>query len=242
MIFNGILLKENLKVDQKFISFLEPFVSQHKREFIDQVLAERTRHITIVMEDIKHPQNASAVLRTCECLGIQDIHIIENDNKFQIHKKIVKGSDKWLTIHRYRGKRKNNSIECIADLKMNGFLICGLHPALSGQNMFDFFPGDQKIALVFGNEFNGLSPEMQSHVDVSLRIPMVGFTESFNLSVCAAICVTHIRNTLIKKEVNFRLKSEEKERLKLDWYKKVIRKSGYYEREFYKNLMEGNRE
>src|SRR5882672_6982027 len=99
------------------------YISDHKKEFIEKVLAERTRYITVVLEDIYQSQNASAVVRTCECLGVQDIHIIENKSRYSVNPKVLKGSNKWVNLIRYKDKVADNAPLCFDALRRNGYRI-----------------------------------------------------------------------------------------------------------------------
>jgi tRNA (guanosine-2'-O-)-methyltransferase len=213
------------------VQHLSQFISDHKREFVEKVLNMRTRKITVVLEDIFQSQNASAVIRTCECLGIQDVHIVENTTKYSINPRVLKGSNKWIDIEHHASKNENNTIALFTKLKEQGYRIAVTHPGTEGIAIEDL-DMDSKIALVFGNELKGISVEALALCDARVRIPMYGFTESFNVSVSAAICL----NTLVTKQHangSFDgLSDEEKEFLKLKWYRKIVRKSDLIEREF----------
>ena len=111
---------------------LDQFVSDHKKHMIEKVLSERTRYITVVLEDIFQSQNASAVIRTCECMGIQDIHLVENITKYSINPKVLRGSNKWIDIHHYAAKSENNTISCMEKLKGEGYKILVAHPDEGG--------------------------------------------------------------------------------------------------------------
>src|SRR6188768_2295245 len=118
--------------ERKLLEHLSQFVSDHKKETIDHVLANRTRHVTVVLEDIFQSQNASAVVRTCECMGIQDIHIVENTAKYQLNVRVLKGADKWINLHRYRDKKVNNTETCFRKLREEGYKILLAAPADDG--------------------------------------------------------------------------------------------------------------
>src|SRR5882672_4300056 len=99
------------------------FISEHKKDFMERVLDSRTRFVTIVLEDIFQSQNASAVVRTCECLGLQDIHIIETMSSWTTNKLVLRGSNKWLDIIRYKKKGGNNIEDCFQALRQKGYRI-----------------------------------------------------------------------------------------------------------------------
>jgi tRNA (guanosine-2'-O-)-methyltransferase len=222
--------------DEKLVlRHLSQFVSDHKREFVEKVLATRTRNITVVLEDIFQSQNASAVIRTCECMGIQDVHIIENITKYSINPRVLKGSNKWIDIKHHASRTENNTVVLFRELKKQGYKVLATDPGNKGIPIDDVSL-ESKVALVFGNELRGISHEAMSLSDERVRIPMYGFTESFNISVSAAICL----NTLVSKlhlNGSFTgLSNEEKDQLKLKWYRKIVRKSDLIEREFLRTI------
>ncbi|RAV97819.1 TrmH family RNA methyltransferase [Pseudochryseolinea flava] len=210
---------------------LAQFVSEHKKQFIDKVLGERTRHLTIVLENIYQSQNASAVVRTCECMGIQDVHIIENTAKYLLNVRVLKGAYKWMNMERYNERGVNNTETCYKKLRDNGYKILVADPDPDGVSIHEV-DVDQKLAVVFGNELRGVSSYALAHADQKVRIPMYGFTESLNISVSAAICVNSVINRFRSSGVSFGLSEAEKESLKLEWYRKVVKRSDLIEREF----------
>lgn len=198
------------------INLLSGYLSDRRRKLIDKVLAQRTRHITIVLEDVFQPQNASAVLRTCECQGIQDIHIVEKDHQYEVNPKVVKGASKWLTIHRHQGE--NSIADCYRYLKKHGYSIAAVDPSPGAMSIHEL-EINQKTALVFGTEYAGLSSYAKEHADLQVHIPMFGFTESYNLSVSAATCMQTIVSKMRTSSINFSLSENELDALKLSWYK-----------------------
>jgi tRNA (guanosine-2'-O-)-methyltransferase len=214
---------------------LAQFVSDHKKEFVDRVLSQRTRYVTVVLENIYQSQNASATLRTSECMGLQEVHIIENTAKYHLNIRVLKGADKWLDLHRYRTKGINNTQTCFAKLKSEGYKIFVADPAEDGVSIEDLNV-DKKVALVFGNELRGVSDYAVENADAKIRIPMYGFTESLNISVSVAICLNTIMQKLRDSEIAFHLMDEEKKRIKLEWYKKIVKRSDLLEREFLRTI------
>lgn len=215
---------------------LSQFVSEHKKEFVQRVLASRTRHITVVLEDIFQSQNASAVIRTCECMGIQDIHIIENISKYSINPRVLKGSNKWIDITQHTSKTQNNTASAFRQLKDLGYKIVVTDPGNDGISIEDLRVEDTKLALVFGNELRGISKEALALCDQKVKIPMYGFTESLNISVSAAICLNTIMTKLHAMKSFVGLPESDKELLKLKWYRKIVRKSDLIEREFLRTI------
>jgi tRNA (guanosine-2'-O-)-methyltransferase len=221
-------------MDKELLSYLKQFVSDNRQAKFEEVLNFRTRYLTIVLEDLYQPHNASAVLRSCDIFGVQDIHIIENKNAYTVNKDIAMGSPKWLTLHKYR-KAENNTAECIQQLKQKGYRIVATRPDPNGYNINDL-PIDKPVALFFGTELTGISETVEQMADSFVQIPMFGFTESFNISVSAALCMSSIIQQLHASEINWHLNQNEKDELNLDWLKKSIPKVELIEKEFYKRV------
>ena len=129
------LFMEEKDKNKLLCEYFSRFVSDHKKEFVEKVLDQRTRHITMVLEDIYQSQNASAVIRTCECMGIQDVHIIENDSKYTVNRRVLKGSYKWVDLIRHKGKSRNNTEACFDMLRANGYKIAATDP-VSGRHFY----------------------------------------------------------------------------------------------------------
>jgi tRNA (guanosine-2'-O-)-methyltransferase len=204
------------------LNYLSEFVTEQRNKQFDKVLNFRSRYIAIALEDIYQPHNASAVLRTCDCFGVQDVHIIENNNRFNIEEGVAMGSSKWLSLKQYN-KSSNNTITAIEQLKSEGYRIVAttLHEKETDLENFDISNG--KFALFFGTELTGLSADVIQNADEFLKIPMYGFTESFNISVSAAIILHHLTSQLRNSEIAWSLSEEEKEDLKIEWLKKTIK-------------------
>jgi tRNA (guanosine-2'-O-)-methyltransferase len=211
--------------------YLCQFISESRKEKFERNVFERTRYITLVVEDIYQAHNASAVLRSVECMGIQDVHVIENRNKYTPNPDVVMGADKWLSIHRYNG-HENNTIACIRELKKQGYRIVATTPHTSDCLIKDLPIETGKIALVFGTEIDGISELVKQEADEFVKIPMVGFTESYNISVSAAICLYELTKRMKKSDVIWRLSETEQEQLKLDWVRASIQRPDLLEKEF----------
>ncbi|MBA3971568.1 MAG: RNA methyltransferase [Bacteroidetes bacterium] len=214
----------------EYINYLTQFVSETRRAKFDQVLKFRSRHITVVLEDLYQPHNASAVLRSCDIFGIQDIHIIENKNAYTVNKDIALGAPKWLDLHKYR-KAENNSLECILKLKEQGYRIVATTPHEKDCDLADLSI-DKPLALFFGTELTGISDTVREHADEYVKIPMYGFTESFNISVSAALCLHTLKEKLHHSTVDWHLNEEEKEELLLKWLRNSIPKVELIEKDY----------
>ena len=206
---------------RKLIEHLSQFVTEPRKARLEEVLSNRTRHITVVLEDLYQTQNISAVMRSCECYGIQDAYIVENRNEFEIHKDISMGADKWLTLHHYP-HAEHNMKQCIDDLHAKGYTVVATLPDEKKTTIQDL-PIDQKTAFLFGTELTGLSKEAVQYADCNALIPMYGFTESFNISNSAAIILSNFAERLRHSDVDWRLNEEEREELYFDWLRKSVR-------------------
>ncbi|MBP8823091.1 MAG: RNA methyltransferase [Flavobacteriales bacterium] len=200
---------------------LAPFITDHKRALFDRIAPQRTRHITVVLEDIYQPHNASAVVRTADLVGVQDIHIIENRNKYTVNPDVTLGSSKWIDMVRYREAGADNSGRCMASLKEKGYLLVATSPRADNVTPEDI-PLDRPLAFCFGTELTGLGDGMMKQADILLRIPMHGFTESFNISVSAAIVLYTVMQRLRNSDAPWRLAPEEIDALKLSWARKTV--------------------
>ena len=206
------------------IEHLANNVTPERWELFNKVSSQRTRHITVALEDIYQSQNASAVLRTMDCFGIQDVQIIENNNEYVLNPDVTLGSSKWLTINRYN-QGVNNTSEAINELRKNGYRIVATTPHTNDVTLEEFDLSKGKVALFFGAEKLGISDAVKKEADEFLKIPMVGFTESFNISVSAAIMLYQLSTRLRKSTINWELSEQEKEALLLEWLKKSIKRS-----------------
>ena len=222
--------------ENKVFHHLSQFVSDHKKAFIEKVLAERTRYLTVVLENIYQSQNASAAVRTAECMGLQDMHIVEDTAKYHLNIRVLKGSYKWMNLKRYHDRNVNNTEVCFNHLRTQGYRIFVADPSPDGISIDDLDVSAGKIALVFGNELRGASPYSLAQGDQKVRIPMFGFTESFNVSVSVAICLNTILGKLRGSGLPIGLTDSEKESIRLAWYRKIVRRSDVVEREFLRTI------
>ncbi len=214
-------------------NYLAQLITDNRRELIDKVLDERTNYITVALEDIYQSQNASAVLRTCDCFGIQRVNVIENRNEFTLNKGVTLGSSKWLSLQHFN-ESSQNTLDAINSLKTDGYRVIATSPHANDVDLEEFDIEAGKFALVFGTEKEGISSIVKENADGFLKIPMYGFTESFNISVSAAIVLHHLTHKLRNSEIDWKLTSEEKEKLKFEWYRQTIKRSDILIEEFYK--------
>lgn len=218
---------------KELYDFLCGFMTEQRLQKFEEVIHQRTRYITVAVEDVYQPHNASAVLRSAECFGIQDIHIIENKNKYKPTEDISLGSHQWLTLTRHN-KAENNSLSCIKALKENGYRIVATTPHTNDCLVGELDLDKGKVALFFGTEIDGLSETIMKEADEFVKIPMHGFTESFNISVSAAICMYELSKKLRASGIPYALSEEEMLDIKLGWVKESVKSSELLIKEFEK--------
>lgn len=217
--------------DKAYLEFLSQFISEERKVRFEEVLANRTRHITVVLEDIFQPHNASAVLRSCDLTGVQNVHIIENNFTYDINPDVVMGSNKWLDVRRYNELDFNTPV-VLEQLKAKGYQIVATCPHRDNFTP-ETLPLDQPVALVFGTEKTGITDYVMEHADRFVRIPMVGFTESFNISVSAALLVYTLTRRLHEStDIDWHLSAEEKDEIRLEWSCRTLNRIRQYERKF----------
>ena len=209
---------------EALIDHLQTFATPQRVETFLNVLNSRTRYLTVVLEDIYQPQNASAVLRSADGFGIQDVHIIENNHDYVINPMVEKGASAWLNLHTYKEKH-NNTQTALRQLKKEGYRIVATTPHTDDVNLDTFDLSKGKVAVVFGTEVTGISDIVREEADEFLKIPMYGFTESFNISVSAAITMYHLRLKLEQSDLDWRLTKEEHNTILLTWLKQSIKAS-----------------
>lgn len=220
------------KDNNELINYLLGFVTPERWSRFNNVITNRTRHLTVVIENVFQPHNISAVLRSCECFGLQDVHIIDKNNYFEINTEIELGASKWLNINLYNDENQNNTIKCIESLKTEGYRVIATSPHINDCNL-DELNIDNKTALIFGKELEGLSEDAKEMADGFMKIPMYGFTESFNISVTAALCMHHITSKLRDSSVSWKLSEQEKAEVLINWLKKSIKNSEMIIKQFF---------
>ena len=227
-VFKGIAMTPR---DKALYDFLSQFITDERKQRFEEVLDYRTRHLTVVLEDIFQPHNGSAVLRSCDLRGIQDIHIIENRYEYDINPDVVMGSTKWLNLYKYNGEEFNTPA-AFARLREKGYRIVATCPHRDDFTP-DTLPLDKPIALVFGTEKLGLSDYAVENADMHVRIPMFGFTESYNISVSAALMMYALTERLHQStDIDWHLPEEDRDQLRLEWTRRTLTRIRQYERKF----------
>ena len=205
------------KIDPALIQYLEEYLTPKRKALFQKVLDQRTNHFTVATEDVYQLHNTSAVMRSCDVFGIQNIHVVEERNLKKIDREIAMGAQKWVSINRY-----HNSRECISSLRERCYQIVATTPTGNAINLNEF-DISQPSAIFFGTEKNGLSPEVLEEADHFLKIPMAGFTESLNISVSAAIILQQVTWKLRNSKINWRLSEDEENEIKFEWLSKSFK-------------------
>jgi tRNA (guanosine-2'-O-)-methyltransferase len=200
---------------------LYPILTEERKERFEKVLSSRTRHITLVLEDLFQSRNTSAVMRSADGFGLQDIHIIEANNLWSKNRSVSKGASSWLTIHKYRDSDDPVS-SCIKNLKSRGYRVVATSPHEGGYTP-ETLPLDKPVAVILGTEHSGISTSLMSQVDDYVAIPMSGFSESFNVSVASAIIMNRLSARLRQSGTDTGLTEEEKQYLRLQWAYRTVR-------------------
>ncbi len=206
---------------KKLITYLSSFISERRVQLFDEILENRTKHLTVVLEDLFEKHNISAVARSCDIFGIQDLHVIENKYDSYVSNHVAKGAQKWIDFKNYN-QLEHNTQACIDLLREQGYQIIAATPHTDSCVLADF-DITKKSAFVFGVEKAGVSDLVLNQAEGHLKIPMVGFTESLNVSVAAALILNTTTEKLRKSDVNWQLTDTEKENIKLEWMKKTIK-------------------
>tara|TARA_Y100001954_G_C15762907_1_gene580149 strand:+ start:409 stop:1089 length:681 start_codon:yes stop_codon:yes gene_type:complete len=223
-----------MSLNKKLINHFNEFIVDERRELFEKKIQERTKHITIVLENIYQGRNISASIRSADCFGIQDVHIIENNNLFNQDPSVSIGSEKWISLYRYNQKKQNTK-DTINKLKRDGYKIIVTTPHAKAKTLYDLNISN-KNALLFGSEGDGCSEIALNMADEKIKIPLYGFSESFNISVSVALCLQHLTFKLRKSNFNWKLTNQEKEKIMLQWLKKSINSSKKIEELFINNL------
>ena len=220
-------LKHNL------VQYLKEFVVDERRELFEEKIQQRTKHITVVLENIFQGRNISASIRSADCFGVQDVHVIENDNIFNDDSEVSMGADKWVTTTIYN-QEEDNTAKAIKKLKEEGYQVIAATPHNTDCDLYDIEISEQKIALIFGAEVRGCSEQTLKLADKRMRIPMYGFTESFNISVSVSLSLQHLTYKMRNSAVNWKMSQDQQDETVLQWLRNSIKSSTQIEEKFLK--------
>lgn len=228
-------MEYDILVKEKLVDYMMTFVSEERKKRFEDIIINRTKHLTVVIEDVYQAHNASAVLRSCDLTGVQDVHIIENKNDYDVNPEVAMGSSKWLNIMKYNNS-DNNTLEVINSLKESGYKIVATTPHKKSYGIDDI-PIDEKTALLFGTELTGLSDIAIENSDEILTIPMFGFTESYNISVSAALCLYTLTQRLRKSEIKWQLNPSERIDILINWARNSVNNWHALEKHFFDTII-----
>ncbi|MEJ6748512.1 MAG: RNA methyltransferase [Flavobacteriales bacterium] len=222
-------MESSLKLE--LIEHLSQFLTEERLHLFQEKLKERSNRITLVLEDVFQSRNISAAMRSADCFGIQNIHIIENKNNFVKDKSVSLGAGKWINIKQYNTE-ENNTINCLKKLKKEGYQIIATSPHNTNISLEEIDVKNNKIAIILGTELTGLSEKALSFADKRMKINMYGFTESLNISVSAAICCQSISSKMRKETTGWEVTEEEKKDILLNWIRNSIKSGKQIEEKF----------
>ena len=212
-----------------FVEYLGSYLTEERKHRIAEVLSQRTQHLAVVLEDIHHAHNASAIMRTCDCFGVQDMYVVEGESQFKTNKYIVRGSSNWVDLHMYESGQLDT---CVTHLKEKGYKIVATTPH-TDKSVFDLNLG-HKLAFCFGSEKNGISKDLINQADELVKIPMYGFTESFNISVSVALILGHFVENMKVENIDWKLSKDKYEELIELWYLQSLKNGDFYKGEYAK--------
>lgn len=210
-------------MEDRLIEYLKDFVNPERYSRMTEVLGRRTDYLTIVLEDIHYSQNASSIIRHCDAFGIQNLHVIENRNKFKPKNHAVRGTLKWIALNQFN-EGKKNSLAAVETLREQGYRIIATSPREGSCTPLSFDLAKGKAALFFGNERDGLSREVLDSADEYMQIPMEGFVESLNISASCAIILQQLGDRLRQSEIPWQIDEEKQKSILTDWLKGSIKK------------------
>lgn len=207
-----------MEANRELLAYLETFLTDRRKKLFETVMANRTNYFTVATQDVYQLHNTSAVIRSCDVFGVQNIHVVEEVNLKKIDREIAMGAQKWVDINRY-----TSTSDCLEGLRKKGYRVVATSPHRG--TLLQDFDISQPAALFFGTETKGLSEEVMEEADEFLQIPMVGFTESLNISVSAAIILQDITSRLRRSNILWQLSEEEQISKRIDWAKKNLKNS-----------------
>jgi tRNA (guanosine-2'-O-)-methyltransferase len=219
-------------MDADLIQFLSGFITPERLSLFNKILSQRTNYLTVVLEDLYQTQNTSAVVRTADCFGIQNVHVIENKHAFEVNPDVVRGASNWVSVIQYNDTVMNTP-EALQKLRREGYRIVVATPHDHDVDLENFDLEKGKAAIVFGCERPGLTEWAMKEADEYMKIPMVGFTESLNVSVAVAVTLHHLTDQLRNHtNIDWHLTEIEKQEILLDWLRTSIKRVDLLEAKF----------
>ena len=219
-------------MDADLIQFLSGFITPERLSLFNKILSQRTNYLTVVLEDLYQTQNTSAVVRTADCFGIQNVHVIENKHAFEVNPDVVRGASNWVSVIQHN-RTAMNTPEALQKLRSEGYRIVVATPHDHDVALENFDLEKGKAAIVFGCERPGLTEWAMKEADEYMKIPMVGFTESLNVSVAVAVTLHHLTHQLRNHtNIDWHLTDIEKQEILLNWLRTSIKRVDLLEAKF----------
>ena len=216
-------------IDKNLFENMKSHISDSRLEKILSVSQERTRYLSVVLSNVFYTQNISAVIRSCDCFGVQDLYIIGNSPSTHVNKHVALGTYNWVDIHRNTFKPEE---ETLSEMKDKGYRIVVTLPEQGASSLHNFDIDRGKIALVMGNEREGVSPVVKEMADEFLYIPMAGFSQSLNISVSTAVIISELTGKIRSSNLEWRLKESELMDLQYTWMKNSVKRGDRIEDEY----------
>jgi len=208
---------------------MESHVSESRMQKILEVSTDRTRYLTVVLNNVYYTQNISAVIRSCDCFGIQDLYIIGNSPSTHVNKHVAQGAYNWIDIHRNTFRPEE---ETLRELKDDGYRLVVTLPAPGASSLHDFDIEKGKIAVIMGNEKEGVSDVVKEMADEFMYIPMAGFSQSLNISVSTAVILSELTGKIRSSDLNWKLDENDLTDLQYRWMKNSVKRGDQIEDEY----------
>ena len=203
------------EMQEKIEAYL-PRITEHRRDLLVKVVQNRTRHFCMVLEDLFDPHNISAVIRTAEVFGLEDVHVIEEVNPYKVNKSILKGSIKWMNIYLHKKR-----MACMEHLRKKGYRIA-VASTNTNNSVLDL-DLSQPTAFYLGSEFTGNHPDTLAAADCEFKLPQYGITESMNVSVAGGVLMCYLDHFMQQKgRQSFTLSPKERDELLLEWLERHL--------------------
>lgn len=230
MMNSEVLEGKDLGFLQSLYGYLSAFLTPRRRSLFEQVAQSRTQYLSLLVEDVHQEHNASALVRTCDCFGIQQMHILEKGNEGKVSSGMAKGAEKWVDVFQHKATKREPRV-LLQAAKKAGYQIAATTPHGQAHTPQDL-PLDRPTLVLFGQEGPGLSQELFNEADCHLNLAMYGFTESFNVSVSAALVLQVLVHRLRQEGQDWALSEAAYWQLLTRWALKMITNEQVYLREF----------
>lgn len=205
---------------------LKAHLTPERLERIESVASQRTRKITLILEDVRQEHNTGALLRTADILGVQDVHLVSQNYEARLAQAIAKGSTNWVNLIRHQDRESDNLENCLSQIKAQGYQLLVADPD-GDVALPELHYTGQPMAVLMGSEWEGVSEQAKAAADVKVGIPQYGFTQSFNVSVAAALILQQLTNSMRQSDYDWKLSEEERIDLELEWTMKRLGQSAW---------------